>query len=98
MARSRCRSARKALIKIDGIGNLPRVASRVAAISPSVAAGSSASASAAPTKGTSVATESIAMNMKKRPDIASGCRMKVVMPSLTQVRPVRAGTILSFMA
>ena len=79
------------------MGKLPLVASCVAAIRPSVAAGSRPSASAAPMKGTSVATDSRAMNMKNRPDIASGCLMKVVMPSLTQVRPVRAGTIFSFM-
>ena len=98
MARRRCRPARKALIRIDGIGNFPRVASCVAAISPSVAAGKSASASALPMNGSSVATDSIAINMKKRPDIASGCRQKVWMPSLTQVRPARAGTMLSCMA
>ena len=79
------------------MGNLPLVASCVAAIRPSVAAGNSASASAAPIKGTNVATDSSAMNMKNNPDNASGCCRKVLTPSLTHVKPVRAGTILSFM-
>ena len=97
MACLRCWPARKALMRMDGMGNLPLLASSVAAIRPSVAAGSSASASAAPTNGTRVASDSTAMNMKNSPDMASGCPKKVLMPSFTQVRPVRAGTILSFM-
>ena len=98
MARIRSRPARKALIRIVGIGNLPLLASSVAAIRPSVAAGRRVRASALPTKGTRVATDIRAMNMKNRPAKASGWRKKVVMPSFTQTRPVRAGTILSFMS
>ena len=73
IARNCCLPARNALMSIVGIGNLPLVASCVAAIKPRVAAGSSASASAAPIKGTSVAIDSNAMNMKNSPDKASGC-------------------------
>ena len=97
IALRRCRPARKALIKIDGMGNLPLVASCVAAIRPSVAAGNNARARAEPMKGSKDATDSIAMNMKNNPDMAKGCCRKVLKPSLTQTRPVRAGTMLSFM-
>jgi hypothetical protein len=62
---------------MDGMGNLPRVASWVAAIRPSVAAGSSASASALPISGTMLAIDITAMNMKNRPESANGWRKKV---------------------
>ena len=60
-----------------GIGNFPLVASCVAAISPSVAAGTMASARTTPTTGINEASVAAAMYMKKRPASASGCLKKV---------------------
>ena len=89
--------ARKAETRVVGIGKRPCCASRLAAIRPSVAAGTSASESRVPITGTSDSTETVAMNMKNRPAIARGWRKKVCAPSLTHWKPVRAGTIWSFM-
>ena len=97
MARSRCLPARNALISTVGMGKRPFSASCVAAISPSVAAGTMPSASTNPTTGISSRMEKLAVYMKNRPVSASGCLPKVLMPSLTHWMPVRAGTMLSFM-
>ena len=78
------------------MGKLPRWASAEAAISPSVAAGTSMPASTGPTTGTRAITITMAMYMKNRPDRASGWRKKVRMPARTHWMPVRAGTTLSF--
>ena len=80
-----------------GIGNLPRVTSRVAAISPKVVAGNRVMARGKPNTGTMVATVISAMNMKNNPAMARGCLKKVAIPSLTHRAPLRAGTRLSFM-
>jgi len=84
MARNCWRPARKALISTVGIGNLPLSASRVAAIRPRVAAGNRVSASALPSTGITLTSDTTARNMKNSPDIASGWRMNVRMPDLTQ--------------
>ena len=44
-----------------------------------------------------VASDMAAMVMKNRAASAMGCRQNARMPSLTQARPVRAGTMWSFM-
>ena len=62
----------------------------------SVAEGSSVSANAGPTSGTIEAIDMAAMVMKNRAAMASGWRRKTKMPLLTQARPVRAGTMCSF--
>ena len=93
---ARWRPARKALIRTVGMGKRPLAASAVAAIRPSVAAGTSIAPSTGPTTGTCEITSTTAMYMKKRPVRASGCFRKVFTPSLTHVRPVRAGTMFSF--
>ena len=63
----------------------------------SVAEGSSVSASAGPTSGTIEANDMAAMVIKNRAAMAMGWRRKTKMPLLTQARPVRAGTMCSFM-
>ena len=45
-----------------------------------------------------MATEMSAMYMKNNPDKAKGCLKNVETPSFSQTRPVRAGTMLSFMS
>ena len=97
MERSCWRPARNALKNTMGIGNFPASASLVAAMNPSVHAGSNAMVSASPITGTRLASDMIARNMKKRPDKANGWRKKVRIPRRTHRTPVRAGTILSFM-
>jgi hypothetical protein len=79
------------------MGNLPLSASCVAAISPSVAAGTIMNAKISPKTGRNDSSVPAAMYRKNSPDMARGCCRKVLMPSLTQVMPVLAGTILSFM-
>ena len=74
------------------MGNLPLLASCVAAINPTVAAGNTTNASAAPIKGICDTNEINAMNMKNKPPIASGCLKNVLIPDFTQAVPVRAGT------
>src|SRR6476469_5021585 len=80
------------------MGNLPRDASAVAAISPSVAAGTSMPPTSGPMTGMKEITSTTAMYMKNRPASASGWRRKVRMPSLTHSMPVRGATTFSFMA
>ena len=79
------------------MGNLPLLASSVAAIRPSVAAGTSSPPMKTPITGICAMTITTVMYMKNRPASASGCRRKVRTPSLIHWKPVRAGTILSFM-
>jgi hypothetical protein len=88
--------ARKALISTVGIGKRPLAASEVAAIRPSVAAGTSIAPSTGPTSGTCDSTSTAAMYMKNSPVNARGCFRNVWMPSLTHRMPVRAGTMFSF--
>ena len=88
---------RKPVKIIRGIGTLPAAASRVAAIRPKVVPGSSTMASGTPSSGSWLIRVMPAMNMKNRPVRASGWRKKVRTPSLTQTKPVRAGTSWSFM-
>ena len=80
-----------------GIGNLPSAAIWVAAIKPKVNAGNNTKAKAPPTTGTMETTDTVAMNKKNKPVIASGCRQKVRTPWTAHWRPVRAGTICKFM-
>lgn len=80
------------------MGNLPLLASCVAAIKPMVAAGNTTKASTVPTNGSCDTNEINAMNMKNKPPRASGCLKNVLMPSLTQAIPVRAGTTFREMA
>ncbi len=82
---------------MEGIGNLSKFASLAAAINPSVETGKSARAIKLPIKGVNEKTESIAMNMKKRPLRATGCFQNVLIPNLTQMNPFRAGTTFNFM-
>jgi len=77
MARALRLSARRPVSKISGMGNFPCVASRVAAIRPSVAAGSTVMAMGRPIIGTMLATDMMAMNMKNSPINARGCLPKV---------------------
>ena len=76
------------------MGNLPLLASCVAAIKPIVAAGNTTNANAAPINGICDTNEINAMNMKNKPPKASGCLKNVLMPDLTHAMPVRAGTTL----
>src|SRR3989344_1873682 len=62
-----------------------------------VADGSSISATAGPTSGIMEASDMDAMVMKNSAASAMGCFQNVRIPSLTQVMPVRAGTMWSFM-
>ena len=75
----------------------PFVASAVAAMKPSVAAGTSIRRARGPRPAPATRTTA-AMYRKNRPASASGCLRNVRMPSLTHWMPVRAGTTLSFMA
>ncbi len=90
MLRVRALPPRKAVSSSEGMGKRPCSASRVAAMRPSVAAGTRATATAVPSTGTMDSTDTKAMNMKNRPDMASGWRRKVRMPSLTHCQPVPA--------
>ena len=98
MSRSRWRPVRNATSSTAGVGNLPCDACAAATIIASVDEGSRASAIAGPTSGTRVASDMAAMVMKNSAAMAMGCRQNARIPSLTQVRPVRAGTMWSFMA
>lgn len=73
------------------------MASAEATIIASVAEGSSASASAGPINGTTEASDIAAMVMKNSAAMAMGWRRNTAMPLLTQVMPVLAGTMWSFM-
>ena len=97
MSRRCCRPVRKATSDTAGVGKRPCTASAAATIMASVAEGSRASATAGPTSGIMVASDMAAMVMKNRAASAMGCRQNARMPSLTQARPVRAGTMWSFM-
>jgi hypothetical protein len=87
----------KAVKSTEGMGNLPLQASCVAAIKPMVAAGNTINAKAAPMNGTCDTKETKAMNMKNKPPRANGCLKNVLIPSLTQAIPVRAGTTFNEM-
>ena len=55
-----------------GMGNLPSEATCVAAIMPSVSAGSTTKANAPPMNGTTETSDTVIMKMKNSPDMASG--------------------------
>ena len=87
---------RKATNSVGGLGNSPCAVARAAAIMPTVAAGSSTSAMTLPINGIMDASDTQAMNKKNSPDMAKGCFQKVRMPWRTQTKPMRAGTMVSF--
>ena len=79
-----------------GMGNLPCSATEVAAIRPKVMAGNKTSAMTLPITGIMEASDTQAMNKKNSPDMAKGCFQKVRIPWRTQTKPMRAGTMVSF--
>ena len=65
------------MIRIDGMGNLSKLASLAAAINPNVASGKSINAKKLPANGTRERTDNIAINIKNSPLSAIGCFQKV---------------------
>jgi hypothetical protein len=93
----RWRPVRNATSSRAGVGARPCDASAAATIMASDVAGSRPSAITGPTSGSTVTSDMAAMDRKNSAASASGCWRKVRMPCCTHCRPVRAGTMRSFM-
>ena len=80
------------LMSVSGMGKRPSLASRLAAIRPSVPAGTKATAKKVPTSGKAASREITIMNIKNSPAMASGCLKNTRSPSRTQSQPWPAFT------